>query len=75
MNGGSPLKGSQPCCESGLPGGVALLLMQGTTLFIAVSLFEDSVDRPFTALSSSQRHALKKQDPAKRTKNLHDNKH
>jgi hypothetical protein len=54
---------------------LALLLMQGTTLFIGVSLFEDSVDRPFTSHSSSQRHSLKKQDPAKRAKNLHDNEH
>jgi hypothetical protein len=45
---------------SGRDGGLALLLMQGTTLFIGVSLFEDSVDRLVTSLGSSQRHSIKK---------------
>ena len=33
------------------------------------------LDIHVTSLSHSQRHALKNQDPAKRTKNLYDNKH
>ena len=41
-------------------GGLALLLMQGTRLFIAVSLSEDSVDRPVTSFSSSKHHSTQK---------------